>query len=163
MLTAKLLLVVLVRAELPEDTTGIAMPPAWNISHLPVVPIQSKVHGRGLAARRDTAIGELLFVDKAWLLGTNDQLLNSAFATLDDCDELQKHRFLSLFDGQHAAPVVDELLPGRVARSQRRGVGRGGRVDFRSHGEPLLQAQRELHLPGRRADLPRHPGVEGGG
>ncbi|CAK9057620.1 unnamed protein product, partial [Durusdinium trenchii] len=83
----------------------------------PVVPIQSKVHGRGLAARRDTAIGELLFVDKAWLLGTNDQLLNSAFATLDDCDELQKHRFLSLFDGQHAAPVVDELLPGRVARS----------------------------------------------
>ena len=34
MLTAKLLLVVLVRAELPENTTGIAMPPAWNISHL---------------------------------------------------------------------------------------------------------------------------------
>ena len=56
------------------------------------------------------------------------------------------------FDSQDPAPQPPKPLvtpSGRTLRcqrrarrgEQRRGVGRGGRVDFRSHGEPLLQAR----------------------
>eukprot|EP00434_Breviolum_minutum_P032649 symbB.v1.2.028874.t1/scaffold3100.1/size63577/5 len=91
--------------------------------HLPLTAYSEPVscimgkHGRGLAAKRDTAIGDLLFVDKAWLVGNYEELLEAAMTSVEDANDLQTHRLLELYDGTNAEqPLVENLLPGRVAR-----------------------------------------------
>lgn len=92
--------------------------------HLPLTAYSEPVtavmgrFGRGLAVRRDVAIGDLLFVDKAWVVGNYEDLLDAAMKSLEDCSDLQLHRLMELYDGTNGAnPLVEKLLPGRVARN----------------------------------------------
>jgi len=92
--------------------------------HLPLTAYSEPVtavmgrFGRGLAVRRDVAIGDLLFVDKAWVVGNYEDLLDAAMKSLEDCSDLQLHRLMELYDGTNGAnPLMEKLLPGRVARN----------------------------------------------
>merc|ERR1719182_1275956 len=97
----------------------------------PIAAVDRGESGRGIVVTRDVQAGELLFVDKAFSIGTRAKLPEVTVRKLRECPKHQFDDFWALSDGT-TVPSVDSaasLLSTRAQRGPENQTGRRVDVD----------------------------------